>query len=74
MSQDYMCEQGEESSACIDSDATEGFPFPVYSSASTPQNQSLPSLLLCSLTSDITGDVPHHHLTLSVQELTYSSN
>ena len=22
----------------------------------------------------LTGDVPHHHLTLSVQELTYSSN
>ena len=47
---------------------------PVYSSASTPKNQSLPSLLLCSLTSDITGDVPYHHLTLSVKELTYSSN
>lgn len=29
MSQDYMCEQGEESSACIDSDATEGFPFAI---------------------------------------------
>ena len=27
MSQDYMCEQGEESSACIDSNATEGFAF-----------------------------------------------
>ena len=37
------------------------------------KNQSLPSLLLCSLTSDITGDVSHHHLTLSVKELTYSS-
>ena len=47
---------------------------PVYSWASTPKNQSLPFLWLCSLTSDITGDVPYHHLTLSVKELTYSSN
>ena len=30
-----------------------------------PQNQSLPTLLLCALTSDFLGAVPHHHLTLS---------
>ena len=39
-----------------------------------PQKPKSAFLLLCSLTSDITGDVPHHHLTLSVKELTYSSN
>ena len=38
------------------------------------QNQCLPTLLLCALTSDLLGAVPHHHLTLSVKELTYSSN
>ena len=42
--------------------------------ASTPKNQSLTFLWLCSLPSDITGDVPYHHLTVSVKELTYSSN
>ena len=39
-----------------------------------PQKQSLPTLLLCVLTSDFTGAVPHHHLTLSEKELTYSSS
>ena len=38
-----------------------------------PKNQSLPTLLLCALTSDFTGGCPHH-LALSVKELTYSSN
>ena len=38
---------------------------PGYSRASTPKNQSLPTLLLCALTSDFTGAVPHHHLALS---------
>ena len=48
---------------------------PGYSRASPPQNnQSLPTLLLCALTSDFTGVCPHHHLALSVKELTYSSN
>ena len=38
---------------------------PGYSRASTPPNQSLPTLLLCALTytSDFTGAVPHHHLS-----------
>ena len=31
---------------------------PGYSRASTPQNQSLPTLLLCALTSDFTGGCP----------------
>ena len=31
---------------------------PGYSPASTPQNQSLPTLLLCALTSDFTGGCP----------------
>ena len=31
---------------------------PGYSWASTPQNQSLPTLLLCALTSDFTGGCP----------------
>ena len=31
---------------------------PGYSRASTPKNQSLPTLLLCALTSDITGGCP----------------
>ena len=31
---------------------------PRYSRASTPQNQSLPTLLLCALTSDFTGGCP----------------
>ena len=39
-----------------------------------PQNQSLPTLLLCALTSDFMGAVPHHHLALSDKELTYSSS
>ena len=40
-----------------------------------PKNQSLPTLLLCALTSDFTGGcpLPPSHL-LSVKELTYSSN
>ena len=42
--------------------------------ASTPQNQSLPTLLLCALTSEFMGGVPHHHLALSDKELTYSSS
>ena len=29
-----------------------------YSQASTPKNQSLPTLLLCALTSDFTGGCP----------------
>ena len=33
---------------------------PGYSRAFTRQNQSLPTLLLCALTSDFTGAVPHH--------------
>ena len=37
-----------------------------------PQNQSLPTLLLCALTSDFPGAVPYHHLALSDKELTYS--
>ena len=47
---------------------------PGYSRASTPQNQSLPTLLLCALTSDFMGAVPHQHLALSEKELTYSSS
>ena len=47
---------------------------PGYSRASTSPNQSLPTLLLCALTSDLMGAVPHHHLTLSDKELTYSSS
>ena len=47
---------------------------PGYSPVSTPKNQSLPTLLLCALTSDFTGAVPHHHLALSDKELTYSSS
>ena len=31
---------------------------PGYSRASTPKNQSLPTLLLCALTSDFTGGCP----------------
>ena len=31
---------------------------PGYSRASTPKNQSLPTLLLCALTSDLTGGCP----------------
>ena len=38
---------------------------PGYSPVSTPKNQSLPTLLLCALTSDFTRSVPHHHLALS---------
>ena len=30
--------------------------------------------LLCALTSDFMGAVPHHHLALSEKELTYSSS
>ena len=40
-----------------------------------PKNQSLPTLLLCALTSDFTGGCPlPPSLSLSVKELTYSSN
>ena len=39
-----------------------------------PQNQSLPTLLLCALTLTLRGAVPHHHLALSDKELTYSSS
>ena len=41
---------------------------PGYSRASTPKNQSLPTLLLCALTSDFTGGClppPSHSLTKS---------
>ena len=47
---------------------------PGYSRASTPQNQSLSTLLLVLSPLTLLGAVPYHHLTLSVQELTYSSN
>ena len=44
---------------------------PGYSRASPPhKNQSLPTVLLCALTSDFTGGCPPHHLALSVKELT----
>jgi len=40
-----------------------------------PKNQSLPTLLLCALTSDFTGGCPlPPSRSLSVKELTYSSN
>ena len=48
---------------------------PGYSRASTPQKTRI-CLLYCFVLSPLTllGAVPHHHLTLSVKELTYSSN
>ena len=48
---------------------------PGYSRASTPQKTRV-FLLYCFVLSPLTllGAVPHHHLTLSVKELTYSSN
>ena len=48
---------------------------PGYSLASTPQKTRV-CLLYCFVLSPLTllGAVPHHHLTLSVKELTYSSN
>ena len=48
---------------------------PGYSRASTPQKTRV-CLLYCFVLSPLTllGAVPHHHLTLSVKELTYSSN
>ena len=47
---------------------------PGYSRASTPKTRVC--LLYCFVLSPLTllGTVPHHHLTLSVKELTYSSN
>ena len=41
-----------------------------------PQNQSLPTLLLCALTytSDFTGDRAPFPISLSEKELTYSSS
>ena len=47
---------------------------PGYSRASSPKNQSLPTLLLCALTSDFTGGCPPPPPSRSVKELTYSSN
>ena len=48
---------------------------PRYSRASTTQkNQSLPTLLLCALTSDFTGGLSPTTISLSVSKLTYSSN
>ena len=48
---------------------------PGFSRASTPQKTRV-CLLYCFVLSPLTllGAVPHHHLTLSVKELTYSSN
>ena len=48
---------------------------PGYSRASTPQKTRV-CLLYCFVLSPLTllGAVPHHHLALSVKELTYSSN
>ena len=48
---------------------------PGYSRASTPQKTRL-CLPYCFVLSPLTllGAVPHHHLALSVTELTYSSN
>ena len=48
---------------------------PGYSRASTPPKTRV-CLLYCFVLSPLTllGAVPHHHLTLSVKELTYSSN
>ena len=54
-------------------DRASGVPLDILEHLS-PQNQSLPTLLLCALTSDFTGAVPHHHLALSEKELTYSSS
>ena len=47
---------------------------PGYSRASTPKTRVC--LLYCFVLSPLTllGAVPHHHLALSVKELTYSSN
>ena len=40
-----------------------------------PKNQSVPTLLLCALTSDLLGAVPHHHLALlSKSQLTAPVN
>ena len=48
---------------------------PGYSRASTPKNQSLPTLLLCALNSDFTGGCPPPpSRSLSDKELTYSSS
>ena len=48
---------------------------PGYSRASTPKKTRV-CLLYCFVLSPLTllGAVPHHHLALSVKELTYSSN
>jgi len=48
---------------------------PGYSRASTPQKTRV-CLLYCFVLSPLTllGAVPYHHLSLSVKELTYSSN
>ena len=48
---------------------------PGYSRASTPKKTRV-CLLYCFVLSPLTllGAAPHHHLTLSVKELTYSSN
>ena len=48
---------------------------PGYSQASTPKKTRV-CLLYCFVLSPLTllGAVPHHHLALSVKELTYSSN
>ena len=48
---------------------------PGYSRASTPPKTRV-CLLYCFVLSPLTllGAVPHHHLALSVKELTYSSN
>ena len=39
-----------------------------------PKNQSLPTLLLCALTSDFTGGLSPTTISLSLSKLTYSSN
>ena len=48
---------------------------PGYSRASTPKKTRV-CLQYCFVLSPLTllGAVPHHHLALSVKELTYSSN
>ena len=48
---------------------------PGYSQASSPQKTRV-CLIYCFVLSPLTllGAVPHHHLSLSVKELTYSFN
>ena len=67
-------DKGHEEGGSAYANAGSSLRNPPGCSRATPphKTQSLPNVLLCALTSDSLGAVPHHHLALSVKQLPLS--